>query len=200
MESEIQALEKQLGELSVKLTKLRKEAAPVEVPDYTFQTPAGPVTLSALFAGKDILFAIHNMGQACRYCTLWADGLNGLVPHLEDRFALVLLSKDTPEVQQRFARSRGWHFRMASHGDGPYATEQTVRAGSPGMPGIACYQRRGSKIVRRNAAEFGPGDEFCAMWPILSLAGLGEDEWTPQYSYWKKPDPKAMEDGGQDLR
>lgn len=199
MNEDITALEKELWDLTQKLNKLRREAAPVAVPDYTFQTLHGPVTLSALFGGKDILFAIHNMGQACRYCTLWADGLNGFLPHLEDRFSVVLLSKDTPEAQQRFAHSRGWRFRMASHGDGPYSAEQTVTPGEPGMPGMVCYQREGSIIMRKNVAVFGPGDEFCSIWPILSLAGLEDGTWTPQYTYWKKPDPKAMEDGGENL-
>ena len=199
MNPEILELEQEMGELSRKLAELRKLSAPVEVPDYAFQTLTGPVTLSALFAGKEILFAIHNMGQGCRYCTLWADGLNGFLPHLEDRFAVVLLSKDAPEVQQRFAHSRGWRFRMASHGGSPYMKGQSVSQDGSDMPGMVCYQRVGSKILRKNVAVFGPGDEFCAAWPILSLAGLGEDEWTPQYSYWKKPDPKAMDDGGQNV-
>lgn len=200
MNDDILALEKQLGEVTQKLAKLRKEAAAVEVPDYTFQTLTGPVTLSSLFLGKDILFAIHNMGQGCRYCTLWADGLNGFLPHLEDRFAVVLLSKDTPEVQQRFAHSRAWRFRMASHGGGPYIQEQDVVRGDSGNPGIVCYQREGSKILRKNVAVFGPGDEFCAIWPILTLAGLGDEEWTPQYSYWNRPERKDMEDGGQNIQ
>ena len=137
-------------ELSQRLAKLRKEAAlSAEVPDYTLETLTGSVTLSSLFAGKDILFAIHNMGQGCRYCTLWADGLNGFIPHLEDKYSLVLLSKDSPEVQQRFAHSRGWRFRMASHGGGAYATEQTVTPGEDNMPGIACYQKIDGKIFRK---------------------------------------------------
>jgi predicted dithiol-disulfide oxidoreductase (DUF899 family) len=197
MGSEIAALEKEIHELGKKLAQVRKDAPPIEVPDYTLQTLTGPVKLSELFARKDVLFAIHNMGQGCRYCTLWADGLNAFLPHLEDRFSVVLLSKDSPEIQQRFAHSRGWRFRMASHGLGAYAAEQTVTPGEPNMPGIVCYLREGGKILRKNAAEFGPGDEFCSIWPILSLAGFGEDNWTPQYSYWKKPAPKDMDDGGQ---
>ena len=199
MGEEIQALEQQMMELGQKLAKLRKEAAAKEVPDYTFETLAGPVSLSSLFAEKDVLFAIHNMGQACRYCTLWADGLNGFLPHLEDRFSVVLLSKDRPELQQRFAHSRGWRFRMASHGGGAYALEQSVMAGESNYPGMVCYQRQGGKILRKNSTVWGPGDQFCSIWPILSLAGFGEDNWTPQYSYWQRPDAKDMDDGGQNV-
>ena len=39
--------------------------------------------LSEPFAGHGRLLAIHNMGQRCRDCTLWADGVNGFLPHLE---------------------------------------------------------------------------------------------------------------------
>jgi predicted dithiol-disulfide oxidoreductase (DUF899 family) len=200
MNEEIRALETEIHELSQKLAALRKAAEPEEVPDFTFQTLTGPVKLSALFAGKDILFAVHNMGQGCRYCTLWADGLNAFLPHLEDRFSVVLLSKDSPEIQQRFAHSRGWRFRMASHAGSTYAADQTVTPGEPDMPGIVCYLREGGKILRKNASEFGPGDEFCSIWHVLALAGYGEDNWTPQYSYWKKPDSKDMDDGGRDVR
>jgi predicted dithiol-disulfide oxidoreductase (DUF899 family) len=197
MSSEIQALEEEIFTLTQKLTKLRRDFAGTEgIPNYEFDTLTGKVDLLSLFAGKDTLFAIHNMGQGCRYCTLWADGLNGFLPHLEDRFSVVLLSKDPPEVQQRFAHSRGWRYRMASHGGGAYITEQ----GETSEPGIVCYQRKGDTIVRRNEAAFGPGDAFCAIWPILSLAGLGDDDWTPHYSYWKKPAAKDMDDGGQNVQ
>src|SRR5262249_40514186 len=149
----------------------------------------GTVSLLDLFAGKTKLFAIHNMGQGCRYCTLWADGFNAFLPHLESEFAVVLLSKDPPEAQRAFANSRGWRFRMASHGGGDYMHEQAVspRSDDNNMPGLVCYQRNGDQILRMNSAGFGPGDSYCAIWHILSLAGVGWNDWTPQYFYWKRP-------------
>lgn len=202
MSTEIQQLEEQIYELTKKLTELRKQSGGEgrEVPNYTFDTVTGSVDLASLFCGKNLLFAIHNMGQACRYCTLWADGLNPFLPHLEDRFAVVLLSKDSPEVQQRIAHSRQWRFRMASHGGGSYLTEQTVLPGEDNMPGLVCYERReDGRIFRRSSTIFGPGDLYCSIWHLLSLAGIGESEWTPQYSYWKRPSAEDMEDGGQNL-
>ena len=35
------------------------------------------------------------------------------------------------------------------------------------------------------------------MWPLLGMAGLGEESWTPQYNYWKRP--QQLEDGGANL-
>ena len=44
---------------------------------------------------------------------------------------------------------------------------------------------------------FGPGDIYCSMWSLLGLAGLGNDDWTPQYAYWRRPE--KMDDGGANL-
>lgn len=196
--NEIQKIEQEMYDLSLKLGELRKNAAPVEVPNYTFTTLTGEVSLLELFAGKDQLLAIHNMGQGCRYCTLWADGLNGFVPHLEDAFSVVLLSKDSPELQKTFANSRDWRFRMASHGGGAYIQEQSVKASQDNMPGLVCYEKKGDRIYRKNSSIFGPGDQFCSLWHILSLAGRGEEDWVPQYDYWQRP--VKMDDGGQNLK
>lgn len=196
--NEIQKLEQEIMKMGEKLAQLRKDAKPTLVKNYTFNTQNGKATLLDLFGDKDVLFAIHNMGQGCRYCTTWADGLNGFVNHIEDKFALVLLSKDDPELQRRFANSRGWRFRLASHGGGEYLKEQSVGADGSNYPGMVVYTRKGNEIFRKNSTIFGPGDQFCSLWPMLSLAGFGEDNWTPQYSYWKKPE--KMDDGGQNVQ
>ena len=72
------------------------------------------INLSGLFSKKKDLIVVHNMGNSCPYCTMWADGFNGLLPHLEDRAAFVVSSPDEPATQQEFARSRGWKFQMIS--------------------------------------------------------------------------------------
>jgi predicted dithiol-disulfide oxidoreductase (DUF899 family) len=200
MNNKIKKLEEQISALTVKLAKLRKKSTDRrEVPNYSFQTATGTTDLVSLFCGKDILFAIHNMGQGCRYCTLWADGLNGFLPHLEDKFSVVLLSKDPPEVQQRFAHSRGWRYRLASHGGGAYISEQSVVPGGDNMPGLVCYVRDKGKIFQKSSTVFGPGDLFCSIWHVLSLAGIGTEDWTPQYTYWKRPEKSKMDDGARNL-
>jgi predicted dithiol-disulfide oxidoreductase (DUF899 family) len=199
--NEIQKLEQEVYSLSQRLEQLRRDSPLAEVKNYTFKTETGDVTLRELFGEKEILFAIHNMGQGCRYCTLWADGLNGFLPHLEEKFAVALLSKDAPELQRRFANSRGWRYRMASHGGGDYLREQTVSPeqgeDKKNYPGMVCYIRKGDKIFRKNSTVFGPGDQFCSLWPILSLAGLGEEQWHPQFNYWKMP--AKLDDGGANV-
>ncbi|MBL4865540.1 MAG: DUF899 family protein [Pseudomonadales bacterium] len=195
--NEIQQLEKEIYERVQKLEVLRKESTPTPIKNYLFQDLNGEVALRELFAGKNTLFVIHNMGQGCRWCTLWADGLNGFLPHLESDFSVVLLSKDTPEVQRKIALSRQWRFRMASHGGGDYISEQSVVSGESNMPGIVCYQLQDDKVVKKNSSVFGPRDLFCPQWHILSLAGLSPSDWTPQFNYWQRPG--QMDDGGENL-
>jgi len=194
---DIAALEAQIFELTQQLNKLRELEEGELVADYTFATQAGEVSLSSLFGDHDTLLMIHNMGQGCRYCTLWADGFNGLLPHLESAMSVVLVSKDAPDLQRRFANERGWRFRLASHGGGDYIKEQTAQPGVDNMPGAVVYERTGDQIRRKNSCVFGPGDLYCSAWSLLALAGMGEAQWTPQYAYWQRP--AVLDDGGENL-
>ena len=193
----IAELERQIAELTSEVLTLRKAAVGAPTRNHVFATPAGETTLRDLFGDRDRLLVIQNMGQGCRYCTLWADGLNGLLQHLESAFAVALVSKDAPATQRRFANERGWRFQLASHGDGDYIREEAAWKGEGPSAGVVLYERDGDAIVRKNSSVFGPGDLYCAMWPLLGLAGLDGDSWTPQYAYWKRPE--KMDDGGQNL-
>ncbi len=195
---DIQKLEKQIFDLKQQLDGLRKKSEPQRIQNYPLRDLSGELSLLDLFGEHKVLFAIHNMGQGCRYCTLWADGLNGFLPHLEDRFAVALLSKDSPAEQRRMANARGWRFRMASHDGGAYIQEQSVVPGEGNYPGMVCYRRDGERIFRLNATSFGPGDDFCSIWSVLSLAGEDASTWTPQYSYWRRP--ADLEDGGENVK
>ena len=190
-------LQQQIFQSIGELGELLKQTKGEPVADYGFATAEGEASLSELFAGKDTLLAIHNMGQGCRYCTLWADGFNGFLPHLESTMSVVLLSKDPPELQRRFANSRGWRFRLASHGGGDYIREQTVLDGQENFPGAVVYKRQGDTIVRFNTCVFGPGDLYCSMWNLLALAGTGPEDWTPQFNYWQRPE--VLDDGGENV-
>src|SRR5262245_42107320 len=192
--NDIEKLESEIAQKISELNALRKKATPATVKNYSFTTLEGAVSLLDLFANRCKRFAIHYMGQGCRYCTIWADGINAFLPHLESEFAVVLFSKDPPATQRTFANARGWRFRLASHGGGEYIREQSVVPGKDNMPGMVCYERQGEHVFKLNSTVFGPGDLYCSIWHILSLGGVGEDDWTPQYSYWKRP--QKMDDGG----
>ncbi|MFY0610661.1 MAG: DUF899 family protein [Hyphomicrobiaceae bacterium] len=196
--TEAEKLEIEIMQKAQQLAELRAKDNALAVSDYTFSTLDGEVTLSSLFAGRDRLLMIHNMGQGCRYCTLWADGINGVLPHLEDAMAVAFVSKDPPEVQRRMALDRGWNFRLASHGGGTYMAEQCAMGEHANMPGAATYERNGNQITRRGRTAFGPGDLYSPLWHFLSLAGIGANDWTAQFHYWRRPE--KLDDGGENIR
>ena len=197
LNQEIINLEQEIAGLTAKLNKLRNQTAPEPVPNYRFSTLEGEISLLDLFNDKHRLLAIHNMGQGCRYCTLWADLFNGMLSHLESCMSVVLLSRDTPQIQRTFAISRNWNFRLVSHGGGIYIREQSVMEQSDNMPGVVSYERKGDQVFRKNSAVFGPGDIYCPIWNLFAIAGVEGCEWTPQFRYWTRP--AKLDDGGENL-
>jgi predicted dithiol-disulfide oxidoreductase (DUF899 family) len=182
----IQALEKQIGALREQITELRRSQPPQPVADYELRTAAGePVKLSELFGDKRELFVIHNMGRGCPYCTLWADGFNGVLGHLENRAAFVVSTPDAPEIQTRFAASRGWRFRMVSTEGTAFAEDLGYFDPESGMrtPGVSVFTRDGDQIRRVSNTAFGPGDDYNLVWHMLDLLPKGADGWEPQFKY-----------------
>jgi len=180
---EIQQLEQELIEKHEKLTELKRELPAQEIQDYTLQSQKGPVKLSELFNGKPDLIVIHNMGRACTYCTLWADGFNGVSGHLENRAGFLVVSPDPLDVQREFAQSRGWKFRMASGQGSTFIEDMGFKSEKGWMPGVSTFYRDKGKIMRVATAPFGPGDPFCAVWHLLTLLKDGAGDWHPKYTY-----------------
>jgi predicted dithiol-disulfide oxidoreductase (DUF899 family) len=183
---EIVELSQQIEALKARLSETRRRRAPEPVGDYELLDPDGvPASLSALFGDKDDLIVVHNMGRGCAYCTMWADGFNGVLPHLEDRAAFVVVSPDEPDVQAAFAESRGWRFRMVSAAGSDFTKEMGYED-SPGehMPGFSAFHRQpDGTIVRTGRDFFGPGDDYCSPWRLFDSLDGGVGEWEPRYRY-----------------
>jgi predicted dithiol-disulfide oxidoreductase (DUF899 family) len=175
---------RQIADLRKKMRATQASVEPEEVADYTFATPQGAVWLSGLFGGKGDLVVIHNMGSSCAYCTLWADGFNGIYDHLASRAAFVVSSPDRPDAQKKFAAGRGWRFPMASHADTTFAADMGYRSTRGGwLPGITVFRRDGNRILRVSDATCAPGDDFCAVWHIFDLIPEGAADWEPKFKY-----------------
>lgn len=179
------AIDKRMMALHQELSELRRSLPAQPVSDYTLQGPAGPVTLSSLLADKPDLLVIHNMGRGCAYCTLWADGFNGLVPHLRDRAGFVLVSPDPVDVQASFAAERGWTMPMLSDAAGDFTRDMGfVGEGGDYWPGVSAFRRRDDgSIVRTGMDVFGPGDVYNAPWHLFDLLEGGVGEWGPRFTY-----------------
>jgi len=174
----------QIAGIRQRMREVQVSLEPEVVADYEFSTPDGPRSLSALFADKRDLFVIHNMGASCLYCTLWADGFNGIYPHIADRAAFVVASPDPPESQRRFAEARGWRFPMVSHHGISFAADMGYRSENRGwLPGVSVFRRDGNRIVRVSDTNFHPNDDFCTLWQFLELLPDGPADWQPRFSY-----------------
>ncbi len=178
IEKQLQTLEKKLRATEARLADLKRQWGQGAVKDYTLAGPGGrKVKLSSAFGRQQWMVLVHNMGQSCPYCTLWADGFNSLWQHIErgiagqtKRAACVVVSPDEPAAQARFARSRKWGFRMLSAAgttlfrDLGYADENNRP-----WPGVSILRRQGRKITRHARDFFGPGDKYNPIFSFFEL-------------------------------
>lgn len=163
-----------------------KTVAREEVKDSSLTDSDGrKVALSDLFGKKEDLILIHNMGRSCPYCTMWADGFNGVLDHLEDRAAFVVVSPDAPPVQKQFAKSRDWRFKMVSSKGTAFSKGMGFenKQGGP-EPGVSVFHKdRRGRIFRVAKDEFGPGDRYCIVWHFFGLLPDGSKGWEPKFRY-----------------
>ncbi len=185
-EQELLVLSDELMKLREKAAELRRKIGSQEVPDYELTGTSGEkVRLSQMFGERSELILIHNMGRSCRYCTLWADGINGFTKHFESRAAFCVTTPDEPDILRRFAMERGWMFKI-------YSTQGTTfkkdigfadDEGNP-LPGVSIFQKTPEgKIIHVTKDYFGPGDDYCSIWHFFDLLPTSNDNWEPQYHY-----------------
>ncbi len=149
--------------------------------------------LSDLFAGRSDLLVVHNMGTSCLWCTLWADGLNGLHRQLESRCAIVIMSADSPSAQKQFAEGRGWTIPMICDHEGTFTSDMGFAEQTNGrwnyMPGVSAFARDTDGTITRVASDaFGPGDVYMPVYHLFDLLRDGQAGWKPQYTYNKPID------------
>lgn len=191
IDNEIDRLLAEIEATKLRLVEARKKRPKEPVEDYVLKDgDSRDVRLSELFGAKDDLIVVHNMGANCIYCTVWADGITGLLPHLSDRAALVVCSPDAPEVQRRFAAKRGWNFTMVSSIESPFPQEMGFWGEGPDAgpwPGVSTFHREPDGSIHRIAKIFlGSADGQSAMWPVLELLENGVDAWEPKFSYGER--------------
>ncbi|MEE8276374.1 MAG: metalloregulator ArsR/SmtB family transcription factor [Alphaproteobacteria bacterium] len=168
----IVAIQDRIKELEQEIVGLRAEAPKEVVEDYELTDwQGGKVRLSSLFGDKDDLVLVHNMGKSCPYCTMWADGYNGVFTYVNKRAAFVVASPDDVGTQKRHAGNRGWKFPMVSS-QGTALFKDMGFEGEKGdpYPGVSSFHKTGDGRIERYArASFGPGDKFCSVFSFYDL-------------------------------
>lgn len=172
--------------MKLQLSEARHAATAQPVSAYEFADASGRrVTLKELFGRKRDLLVVHNMGSHCPYCTMWADGFNGLLEHISDRASFVISTPDAPATMSAFASARGWSMRMVSCGENSFTRDMGFEnGGEKHLPGVSAFHMEDDgSVVRTGYAHFGPGDDFCAVWPLFDLLQGGAGTWEPQLEY-----------------
>lgn len=182
----IEELEKKIHELKGQLAELRRKQPRQPVENYGLVRSDGtPTDLHSLFVDKRDLIIVHNMGRSCTYCTLWADGYNGFTEHIRSRAGFAVVSPDPPEVQIAFAASRGWRFPMVSDQEGRFTRDMGYLTDEDDFwPGVSTFRMEDDGTITRVANTFlGPGDDFCAIWPMFEMLADGPAGWEPKYKF-----------------
>lgn len=180
--------EKRYEELSRQfklLAQERRQSEPMILSqDYSFKTTEGSIPLSACFEGKRDLILIHNMGVCCSWCTMWADAFNGIQAHLRDRAGLILVSPDSPEVIDNFARSRGWKFPVASLQGSGFTSALDFGTDDQPWPGFSTFYKNDQDQIEWICAEcFGDFDLFSPVWHMIGRLKDGVGNWEPEITY-----------------
>ena len=181
LHEQLKAKWEELERVNAEMAELQAQEGQLdEVEDYTFTDREGrEVRLSELFGEHEQMVLVHNMGFACTYCTLWADGFNGIWRHLEsgaygNKARFVLISEDSPEKQAAGSEQRGWTFDMYSAAGTSFSADLDFKTEHEGkqylQPGASILYKDADGKIRRHAKTFfGPGDMYCSLFHFFSL-------------------------------
>lgn len=151
-----------------------------------FDRPDGPLILLHFMFGKA-------QTRPCPMCTSWADGYDGVLPHLEQRASFRVFVAGDPAAFEAWARSRGWrHLRVVGAGDS--GLKRTLgfedEAGAQ-EPGLSVFTRADDGTIRHfysvsanlGEAGFRGMDLFNPLWHLLDVTPEGRGDFFPSNRY-----------------
>ncbi len=182
---------------------------------YEFESPEGRVALTDLFRGRSQLFVQHVMqgpGQPlqCVGCALGIDGLEGLLPHLENHdVSVVAIARATVPELTALRTRMGWRIPFYSSFGSDFNYDYGVsfrpedmaakRAfvnfgyGDPGIEDISgnsvFYRDESGAIFHTYSNYARGGEDFMAIYRILEVTPKGRNENGPHFSLtdWARP-------------
>jgi predicted dithiol-disulfide oxidoreductase (DUF899 family)/uncharacterized protein YndB with AHSA1/START domain len=162
--------------------------------DYTLTgTDGKPVQFSSLFGDKNDLLVYHLMykpgdDEACNMCSMWIDGFNGIVRHVRENAAFVVIAKAPIEKLNAWAKRRGWD-RVAvysSYGTNFNRDFHAEDADGDQLPAISAFRRSNAGVhhfYRKSALLDEDNhrgiDQLSPVWNLLDLLPQGRGEWYP---------------------
>lgn len=170
--------------------------------DYAFESAAGRVTLSGLFAaGKDTLVAYSfmygpAMEKACPMCTAFLDSLDGAALHLLQRVNLAVIARSPLPRVLEHARARGWRNLplLSSAGNDYNRDYHAENAQGSQWPMMNVFVKREGRVLHSYGTEMfhAPAqtgqhprhvDLMWPLWGVLDLTPGGRGDFMPKLSY-----------------
>lgn len=150
------AEEKEVTRHNDRVSARRRRLPMVEVDDYSFDGPNGPVTLSQLFGDKYLLMVQNVMfgpdwDEGCPSCTWAVDNLPANMNRLvEDGIAFAMISQASIEKLEGWRAKRGWSHPWVSSGRTSYHydwgwTQDDDKGNEGPLPGYSYYLLRDGK-------------------------------------------------------
>ncbi len=202
------AQEKELTRRRDDVSRLRRELPWTEVMEnYLFDGPSGPETLSDLFAGRDQLIVYHFMfgpewPEGCPSCSMIGDQIDGIIPHLTQRNAtLVVVSRAPLPKIETFKKRMGWHFKWVSSYHSAFNADYHVtftkdelskgeiyynygpsKFPADEAPGASVFAKNAEGAVYHTYSAYARGlDHLLGVYGYLDLTPKGRDEDTLPY-------------------
>ncbi|MAE97314.1 MAG: hypothetical protein CL910_21900 [Deltaproteobacteria bacterium] len=204
LRDELQEAEVALRDQRERVAALRRSLPrDTVVPDETFEEIVDgvrvPVKLSELFTdGDKPLILMHFMyggsqEQPCPMCTMWADGYEGAIPHIEERANFAILVAGDVGAFAEYARSRGWSkLRIVSAAGSAIKRELGFETEDGAqLPGVSIFSRSDdgglvhfySQCAFLGEHGFRGMDLLSPVWNYFDLTPEGRGDFMPSKSY-----------------
>jgi predicted dithiol-disulfide oxidoreductase (DUF899 family) len=204
LREELLAAEVALRDQRERVAELRRSLPrDTEVPDETFARIRDgreePVKLSELFEepSRPLVLMHFMFGKAqdrpCPMCTSWADGYDGVVPHLRQRVNFAVLAAADAGAFEAYGRERGWrHLPLVSAADSGLKRSLGFEDESGAQhPGVSVFLRRSddtpihtySVSAWLGEAGFRGMDLLNPLWHFLDLTPEGRGDFMPSKTY-----------------
>ena len=208
----------QLRQAEVALMRQREEVAALRrrlppgapVQDYEFlegptslddgDDPVTTVRLSQLFSAPDRALVVQHVmygkrqTSPCPMCTMWVDGLDAVLPHIQQRADYVVASAADPAPLRAHARARGWHnVRLLSCGGSTFqydfcaedeegnqnSTISVFTLDADGSPrhSYSSHPQMADDVYERGV------DLLSPVWNLLDLTPQGRGDWYASLEY-----------------
>jgi predicted dithiol-disulfide oxidoreductase (DUF899 family) len=131
--------------------------------------------------------------EPCPMCTSWADGYDGIVPHLSQNMNFAVVGSGDIAEFRSYARGRGWrNLRLLSSGDSGFKNDLGTESDDGAQqPAVSVFARGDDGSVWHSytggaffGEEGGRGmDLLNPLWHFLDLTPAGRGEFFPSRSY-----------------